>query len=174
MYARTKTGIAPEFVRFMGNDNQDMVKAPNAPFYLLRPETVETMFVLFQLTGDEVYREWGWEIFTSIEQYCRTDIAYASIDDVGSNQPRQDDRMESFFLAETLKYLYLLMDPETEVDILKKVRLFRCPDKMQQCDFVFICLSHINNSSYTSSLYVVSLVCFALFLSTVLSHAACL
>jgi len=120
MYARTKTGIAPEFVRFMGNDNQDMVKAPNAPFYLLRPETVETMFVLFQLTGDEVYREWGWEIFTSIEQYCRTDIAYASIDDVGSNQPRQDDRMESFFLAETLKYLYLLMDPETEVDILKK------------------------------------------------------
>eukprot|EP00978_Attheya_sp_CCMP212_P019513 scaffold54828_cov51-Attheya_sp.AAC.2 len=104
----------------MGNDNQDMVKAPNAPFYLLRPETVETMFVLFQLTGDEVYREWGWEIFTSIEQYCRTDIAYASIDDVGSNQPRQDDRMESFFLAETLKYLYLLMDPETEVDILEK------------------------------------------------------
>jgi len=29
--------------------------------------------------------------------------------------------METFFLAETVKYLYLLQDPDTEVDILHKV-----------------------------------------------------
>ena len=34
---------------------------------------------------------------------------------------KAEDRMESFFLAETMKYLYLLMDPETEVDIVNKV-----------------------------------------------------
>ena len=30
---------------------------------------------------------------------------------------RADDRMESFFLAETLKYLYLLQDPDSEISL---------------------------------------------------------
>ena len=36
------------------------------------------------------------------------------------NSNSQDDRMESFFMAETLKYLYLLFDPDSEIDILNK------------------------------------------------------
>jgi hypothetical protein len=58
MYARTKTGISPEVVRF---GEHDFSTDHGAPFYILRPETVETFFILNQLTGDPIYREWGWE-----------------------------------------------------------------------------------------------------------------
>jgi mannosyl-oligosaccharide alpha-1,2-mannosidase len=54
MYARTKTGIAPEFVQFSGGD--DMVVPRSAPFYILRPETVEAFYYLSKLTGDPIYR----------------------------------------------------------------------------------------------------------------------
>ena len=54
MYARTKTGIAPEFVQFKGGD--DMIVPSSAPFYILRPETVEAFYYLSQLTGDPIYR----------------------------------------------------------------------------------------------------------------------
>ncbi len=38
-----------------------------------------------------------------------------------NNPNSKDDRMESFFMAETVKYLYLLFDPDSEIDILNKV-----------------------------------------------------
>uniref|UniRef100_A0A7S4N8K7 alpha-1,2-Mannosidase n=1 Tax=Odontella aurita TaxID=265563 RepID=A0A7S4N8K7_9STRA len=119
MYARMKTGISPEFVAF-GKDSNDFTVGHNAAFYILRPETVESFFVLNQLTGDPAYREWGWEVFQSIERYCRTDIAYGSLTNVNNPGAAPEDRMESFFLAETIKYLYLLFDPDTEVDIVNK------------------------------------------------------
>jgi len=117
MYARTKTGIAPEFVQFRGAD--DMVVPGSAPFYILRPETVEAFYYLSVLTGDPIYREWGWEVFQSIEKYCKTKYGYGSLKNV-NNVNSVEDRMESFFLAETLKYLYLLFDPDSEIDILNK------------------------------------------------------
>ncbi|KAL7530357.1 hypothetical protein ACHAXR_009943 [Thalassiosira sp. AJA248-18] len=120
MYARTKTGIAPEFVQFNGGD--DMTVPRGAPFYILRPETVEAFYYLSVLTGDPIYREWGWEVFQSIEKYCKTKYGYGSLKDV-NNPGSVEDRMESFFLAETLKYLYLLFDPDSEIDILNKVCL---------------------------------------------------
>jgi len=117
MYKRMPSGIAPENVSFSpGRD----FSASNAKYYILRPETVESFFVLNQLTGDPIYREWGWEVFQSIEKHCRTDIAYSGLRDVTKSHPVQDGKMESFFLAETLKYLYLLFDPDTQVDVLKK------------------------------------------------------
>jgi len=117
MYARMKTGISAEAVNFAVQDG-DFAPVAIAPYYILRPETVESFFILNQLTGDPVYREWGWEIFLSIEKNCRTDEAYASIKNVDVDDVQHEDKMESFFLAETLKYLYLLQDPDTQVDIL--------------------------------------------------------
>ena len=116
MYARQATGIAPEFVRFQAG--KDMIVGSNAPFYILRPETVESLFILNQLTGDPIYREWGYEIYQAIEKHCRTEHAYGGIDDVSNPRGKPTDRMESFFLAETMKYLYLLQDPDTEIDVL--------------------------------------------------------
>ena len=118
MYARMNTGISPEFVEFEGPS--DFRIGRGAPHYLLRPEAVESMFILNQLTGDPVYREWGWEIFQAIEKYCKTRFAYGALSNVQDTHGKPRDKMESFFLAETLKYLYLLQDPDTEIDILHK------------------------------------------------------
>ena len=119
MYRQQPTGIAPEYVEFP--DGRDMVVGSSAPFYILRPETAESLFILNQLTGDPVYRDWAWEIFTAIEKRCRTEAAYGALADVTNRASRVDDRMESFFLAETLKYLYLAMDPDRPIDLDKFV-----------------------------------------------------
>jgi hypothetical protein len=66
------------------------------------------------------HREWGWEVFQSIEKYCKTGVAYGTLKDVSNTNQQPNDKMESFFLAETMKYLYLLFDPDTEVDLLHK------------------------------------------------------
>lgn len=122
MYARTKTGLSSEAVNFHNSDgNTDFVPATNARFYVLRPEVVESIYILSVLTGDPIYREWGWEIFQAIEHFCRTDVGYGSSPDVDEINLLPDDRMESFFLAETLKYLYLIQDPDSTLDILNSV-----------------------------------------------------
>ena len=54
MYARTKSGLAPEYYQFEGDN--DMVVAGRAPFYILRPEAVEAFYYLSRLTGDPIYR----------------------------------------------------------------------------------------------------------------------
>jgi len=117
MYARMKTGLAPEYITFSkGKD----FSPGHVPYYILRPEAVESFFILNKLTGDPIYREFGWEMFQSLEKYSRTNIAYGHVGNVNNIHSKPDDRMESFFLAETMKYLYLLMDPDTEIDILEK------------------------------------------------------
>ena len=120
MYQRMPTGIAPEYVTFA--QGRDLSPGPNAAFYILRPETVESLYYLNQLTGDPIYREWGWEIFQSIEKHCKTTTAYGALPDVRSTSRGPEDRMESFFLAETLKYFYLLFVPKEEgIDLMEYV-----------------------------------------------------
>jgi len=120
MYAHHKSGIAPEYVKF-DSEQSDFTSSVEAAYYYLRPEAVESFFILNKLTGDPVYREWGWEIFQAIEEHCRSDVAYASLSDVNDPSLGKTDKMESFFLAETLKYLYLLQDPDSEIDLNKHV-----------------------------------------------------
>ena len=119
MYHRTQTGIAPEYVEFP--NGRDMVPAANAPFYILRPETAESLFILNQLTGDPIYRDWAWEIWEAIDRECRTGSGYGALRHVNTRNAGVDDRMESFFLAETVKYLYLAQDPDKPVDLMEKV-----------------------------------------------------
>lgn len=64
------------------------------------------------MTGDAHWRSVGWEMFISISQYCTTAFAHSAIDDVTKQTPLQMDEMESFWLAETLKYFYLLFEDE--------------------------------------------------------------
>ena len=95
-----------------------LLAGASAGFYILRPETVESLFVLHQLTRDPIYREWSRKIFEAIEKHCKTSVGYGALPDVRSSNRRPDDRMESFFLAETLKYLYLIQDPHHPIDIV--------------------------------------------------------
>ena len=80
--------------------------------YKLRPEMVESLYVLWRVTGEEQYREWGWQSFQAIERHCRVaEGGYAALIDM-RHPSNREDKMESFFLAETLKYLYLLFSDE--------------------------------------------------------------
>jgi len=76
--------------------------------YKLRPEAIESIFVLYRITGDDELREHAWKMFESIVNETRTDIAFASIADVTWKHSPKTDKMESFWMAETLKYFYLL------------------------------------------------------------------
>jgi endoplasmic reticulum Man9GlcNAc2 1,2-alpha-mannosidase len=68
------------------------------------------------------YREWGWQIFQAFEKYTRVDSGgYTSLDDVTSLPPPKRDKMETFFLGETLKYLYLLFDENNTLPLDKYV-----------------------------------------------------
>ena len=80
--------------------------------YHLRPEIVESTYYLYHYTGDPEYRQMGKKMFDDFVKYCRTEAGYAALADVTSKQQR--DEMESFALAETFKYFYLLFaSPET-------------------------------------------------------------
>ncbi|TFK39752.1 glycoside hydrolase family 47 protein [Crucibulum laeve] len=118
----TSTGLSPEIVQFntlpntsTGSDKDWYIKnsrkgGPSGydARYMLRPETVESLFIAWRLTGDVRYRDYSWAIFSSIEKYCRLPGGgYATILDVDTVPVSHDDKQETFFLSETLKYLYL-------------------------------------------------------------------
>ncbi|XP_014791191.1 endoplasmic reticulum mannosyl-oligosaccharide 1,2-alpha-mannosidase isoform X1 [Octopus bimaculoides] len=112
MYNRMPTKLSPEIVYFNmapGAKEDLIVKAVDA-HNLHRPETVESLFYLYQITKDKKYQEWGWMIFQAFEKYTKLPNAgYSAINNVKSiTNPGFTDKMESFFLAETLKYFYLL------------------------------------------------------------------
>ena len=95
---------------------------PNDRHNLLRPETVESLFILYRITRDEQYREWGWRIFESFQRYTRLPGGgYTSINNVmDPNNPKYRDKMESFFLGETLKYFFLLFSDDDTILPLDK------------------------------------------------------
>ncbi|KAH9311862.1 hypothetical protein KI387_026897, partial [Taxus chinensis] len=124
MYAVTTTGLAPEIAHFHtqefyedglqgGNKSSefldDIIIRYADRHNLLRPETVESLFVLYRITQNPKYREWGWQIFQAFESHTKVDSGgYSSLNDVTVLPPSRRDKMETFFLGETLKYLYLL------------------------------------------------------------------
>ncbi|MDI1485081.1 MAG: hypothetical protein OHK93_000215 [Ramalina farinacea] len=86
--------------------------------YLLRPEAIESVFILYRVTGDEYWREKGWQMFTAIEKHTRAKHGASAIKDVtNSDMPISSDEMESFWLAETLKYFYLLYSDPSHVSL---------------------------------------------------------
>jgi mannosyl-oligosaccharide alpha-1,2-mannosidase len=120
MYSEQPTGLAAEIATFAGASK--VGAATGARHSLLRPETVESLFVLWRTTGNARYREWGWAIFQAIETHCKVESGgYSGLQDVTSRRPLQTGKMESFFTAETLKYLYLLFGENTTVPLEKYV-----------------------------------------------------
>ena len=77
--------------------------------YELRPEIVESAYYLDHYTKDPKYAAMGETILNDLIGHCRTETGYTVLKDVVSKE--KGDLMHSFFLAETLKYLYLLFDP---------------------------------------------------------------
>ncbi|KAJ6614326.1 alpha mannosidase-like protein [Mycena sp. CBHHK59/15] len=78
--------------------------------YPLRPEFVESSWYLYRATGDPFYLDVGERILFDITTRAKVDCGLTGIKDLRTNS--RDDRMESFALSETLKYLFLLFDEE--------------------------------------------------------------
>lgn len=125
MYKATKTGLAPEITYFNLPDDPIMWNPPgpqpkgpasfddsdranwrkdynihsNDVHNLQRPETVESLFYLYRITGDEMYRQVGWEIFEAFIKYTAVEdgAGFSSIGDVTHIPPPTRDNMESFW-----------------------------------------------------------------------------
>lgn len=118
---------------------KDFVVKSNDVHNLQRPETVESLLYMWRITGDNKYREWGWDMFRSFVEHTAVEGAgFSSLSDANRVPPVSRDLMESFWLvsfpppllcgiqflsslrasaanegrqAETLKYFYLLFSP---------------------------------------------------------------
>jgi len=114
MYSSSKTGLSSETVWF-----EDTLTYPaiSETFYALRPEVLESLFYFYYFTGDTKYQEWAWEIFNAIETYCKAQYGYAEIRNVNVLFSYKQDTQQSFFLAETLLYLYLVFSDPIPLDL---------------------------------------------------------
>ncbi|KAI5109003.1 ER degradation-enhancing alpha-mannosidase-like protein 1, partial [Silurus meridionalis] len=86
------------------------LQAPDVLFYPLRPELVESTYLLYQATKNPFYLHVGMDILQSLEKTTKVKCGYATLHHVVDKS--KEDRMESFFLSETCKYLYLLFDED--------------------------------------------------------------
>lgn len=136
MYKQTPTGLAPEIVVFNDPESveanhfnskdtdwwisptKDFAIKPLDAHNLQRPETVESIMILYHITKDNKYRQWGAEILDSfIKHSCihcdePNSITYTSLDNMIKIPTKKKDNLESFWIAETLKYLYLLFQDD--------------------------------------------------------------
>lgn len=70
---------------------------------------------MHRITGDPKWMDKGWDMFEATVQASRTELANSAIRDVTAEVPGLLDEMESFWIAETLKYYYLLF---SEPDVI--------------------------------------------------------
>ncbi|KAJ2683547.1 hypothetical protein IWW39_005440 [Coemansia spiralis] len=120
-FARTPTHIGPENFGFLpdGDDDSDLLLAQRSeikkygfyldrPYYLMRPEVIESIFYFYRITGDEKYADWIWEIWQGIKANCAVEGGFAGLRDVRlGREGGLIGKQESFVFAETFKYLYL-------------------------------------------------------------------
>ncbi len=102
-----KYGIEPE------SFNYATMSATSAGYYL-RPEIIESAYYLYKYTNDPHYLLMGKVFFDNLKKYCRTDDGYVNLASVITKQ--QTDGMPSYFMAETMKYLYLIFAPDETLD----------------------------------------------------------
>ena len=97
--------------------------------YILRPEAIESVFILYRITGRKDLLESAWAMYEAIDKNTRTDLANSALSDITviDESPSKADSMESFWMGETLKYFYLI---------------FGEPDLISLEDFVFNTEAH--------------------------------
>ncbi|KAG0339847.1 ER degradation-enhancing alpha-mannosidase-like protein 1 [Podila humilis] len=98
--------------------------------YPLRPEFVESNYCLYRATKDPFYLEVGEMILRDLQMYTKTVCGWASLRSVIDR--KKEDRMESFALSETFKYLFLLFDEENVLH-----------NELKDTNFVFTTEGHV-------------------------------
>lgn len=127
MYKAMATGLAGEITHFHIDNPPLKEGAPHNPpatldgdewksdfdvkaqdkHNLQRPETVESLFYMWRITGDEIYREWGWEMFKSFMEYSAVEHGggFTSLSNADTIPPVTRDNMESFWLVSSVRLL---------------------------------------------------------------------
>ncbi|KAJ2450905.1 hypothetical protein EV183_003964 [Coemansia sp. RSA 2336] len=140
-FSRMPTHIGPENFGFLpaGDDDSDLLESQRSeikkygfyldhPYYLMRPEVIESIFYFYRITGDERYADWIWEIWQSIKANCAVDGGFAGLRDVRlGRRGGLVGKQESFVFSETFKYIYLA---------------FTSPDVISLDDYVFSTEGH--------------------------------
>jgi len=128
MYQNTRTGLAAESYDVATAHVRGMRPSRMGKYSLLRPEAVESAFVMWRLTKDQQYRDFGWNVFQALEKHSKMPEGggYSAIEDVMLDVGQYSvsnrlDRMDSFLLSETFKYLYLLFCPDSVLPLDKFV-----------------------------------------------------
>ena len=85
-----------------------------SPGYPLRPEIVESTYYLYQYTKNPNYKTGGEKLWRDFVKHCRTEAGYAALKSVITKE--KADSMQSFVMAETFKYFYLLFSPDSTLD----------------------------------------------------------
>ncbi|KAF1970753.1 class I alpha-mannosidase-like protein [Bimuria novae-zelandiae CBS 107.79] len=88
--------------------------------FLLRPEAIESIFILYRITGDSALQDAAWRMFTAITKATETLVAHSAIEDVtvqNATWTKKLDECESFWMAETLKYFYLIFSATNLVSL---------------------------------------------------------
>ncbi|KAF2829414.1 alpha-mannosidase IC [Ophiobolus disseminans] len=125
-YKNAPNGIMPEIFSMIAcptwSECEYTLPSDSGPFstvddsrYVLRPEAIESIFYMYRITGEAKYQDIAWDMFQAINTNTRTSFANAAITDVMKTPTEPYDSMESFWLAETLKYFYLIF---SETDLI--------------------------------------------------------
>lgn len=86
--------------------------------YLLRPEAIESVMIMYRITGQEEYLDHAWEMFKSVVRATRTPFANGQVFDVSADPAVEpENKMESFWFGETLKYFYLVFSPPDMISL---------------------------------------------------------
>eukprot|EP01062_Namystynia_karyoxenos_P033655 TRINITY_DN24741_c0_g1_i1.p1 TRINITY_DN24741_c0_g1~~TRINITY_DN24741_c0_g1_i1.p1 ORF type:complete len:847 (+),score=184.29 TRINITY_DN24741_c0_g1_i1:90-2630(+) len=117
LYKAMPAGIAPEISTVLDHGADGVSILSKVHHYNLRPEYAESLFYMWRITKDPIYRDWGWDMFATLQKYSRTPHGYSGFKDVRSAPPAKDDWMPGFFFSETLKYLLLLFSDDSLVPL---------------------------------------------------------
>ena len=117
--------------------------------YVLRPEFAESTLFLYKLTKDRYYLNVARNIVNALEKYCKTKCGYASISDI--RKMTQFDQMDSYFLAEMFKYLYLIFAENDKND--EKVMPLQLDDLEITTEAHFVPIIGKNFSKQSSFIY---------------------
>lgn len=101
-------GVEPEAINFM---TMEIIN----PHYYLRPENLESAYYLYHYTHNPIYLKRGKKMIESILKYCRTKHGFAVLKNV-KRKDEHENMMESYLLAETFKYAYLLFAPASTIN----------------------------------------------------------
>jgi len=112
MYSQSPSGLAPEASSFESGH-----MTPSRVSYQLRPETLESLFYLYRVTGNATYQDWSWEIFRTINKQTRTKFGFANVKDVRHGHVELDDNEATYMGAETLKYALLAQLPSSALSL---------------------------------------------------------